>query len=154
MPTAAAFPQLLSMASIRDSARVVRCYLAGMSVCPPYLHQSSAMEEMTGMCSQGDDESFTKKLDAEIAHRCVDQSHALPQGILYEHSVAGEAGVGELYRLGRLHLRFTSPGAGSAPERSNRIISAPSSRGFHWGFGIAFSKTSPVGTVTRNHVIA
>jgi hypothetical protein len=33
-----------------DAQRVDRYYLAGMSVCPSYLHQSSTMEEMTGVC--------------------------------------------------------------------------------------------------------
>jgi len=42
--------ELLWMASKLDSQRVDRCYLAGMSVCPPYLHQSSTMEEVVGVC--------------------------------------------------------------------------------------------------------
>ena len=35
-----------------DSQRVVRYYLAGMSVCPPYFHQFSTMGDAAAVCGE------------------------------------------------------------------------------------------------------
>src|SRR6266700_1813301 len=68
------------MASNLDSQRVVRFYLAGMSVCPPYRHQFNTMAEMTGVCqSKGMKPEIT--LSTSCAKPCTVSSSGSPSQI-------------------------------------------------------------------------
>lgn len=51
-----------------DSQRVVRCYLAGMSVCPPYLHQFNTVGEM----GRSVPENESSNLRGEDRDKCAD----------------------------------------------------------------------------------
>src|SRR5579863_4432658 len=55
---------------------------------------------------ESQDELLRKKLDAEIPDGCRDDSKALPQGILHNHSIASESCIDELYRRHHLNMHI------------------------------------------------
>src|SRR5947209_988131 len=110
-----------------DLQRVVRCYLAGMSVCPPCFRQITTAEEMTEVCSMNYSpknslpKSSTMLVTAFMQVVRVDRisrpSQKRPVSLRYTIAAV-------------FNSTCTLPGALIAPESLKRISSVPFSKGF------------------------